>query len=474
MAYTEFYCQTTGDNTNAGSTTSNTPAYTSTNGNWNSATGVFTPSDGSNPSLSVNVGDWASVYIDGATLAVYIALVTAVTATTITVSLTFKSGTVPVTSATTRTIKVGGAWKGPNGAVIFPFNFLASTTRGTNDFIPRVNFKTGTYGVTASLTANQTFMTYQGYTNTPGDYCPGGRPVFDFTGSSMAAAALNSTVVGCLFADMIFQNNGNLVNLFLMSSNSIALRILAKTTAQTAINLGGGSTAIECEAYDYNRNTNAGIPGIEVGTGSVAIRCIAHDSSVGIGGGTTWGYRVSNGVCIGCIAYGNQSIGFLCNTTNFIPRFIGCDAYNNGTHGFSLDTASNTNQAYLENCNAFKNGGYGYNCQSGSLTRLNAQMTLFNCASGQGRMKNTSGRHNNFNITDVDPILYPSGDVPWKDIARNDFTLVHPLAKNSGRGRFNQFQQASQLTRGYPDVGAASAYDLASVLNFDSPRQGIY
>lgn len=36
MAFTEFYCQTTGSNLNAGSTTDDAAIYTATNGGWSS------------------------------------------------------------------------------------------------------------------------------------------------------------------------------------------------------------------------------------------------------------------------------------------------------------------------------------------------------------------------------------------------------------------------------------------------------
>src|SRR5512139_2727305 len=121
MAYTEFYCDpVNGSNLNAGSTTDAAAVYTATNGGWDSGTGVFTPAAG-DPSATVSVGMFASVYLDAATVAVFVGRVTAVDSTTVTVSLTVKIGTAPATSANGRTIKVGGAWKGPNAAVNWPF-----------------------------------------------------------------------------------------------------------------------------------------------------------------------------------------------------------------------------------------------------------------------------------------------------------------------------------------------------------------
>src|SRR5215472_6750624 len=96
-AFTEFYMNaSTGSNLNGGSD-AGTVTYTSTNGNYNAGTGVFTPTDGSNPvTAGVTVGQFASIYIDGATVGVFVTRVTAVTNATngtITTSLTIAAGT---------------------------------------------------------------------------------------------------------------------------------------------------------------------------------------------------------------------------------------------------------------------------------------------------------------------------------------------------------------------------------------------
>src|SRR5262252_6884091 len=89
-AFTEFYCQSGGDNLNAGSTTGNTAVYTSANGNWNGST-IFTVQDGTNPSASIAVGDFVSVYANGSTQTGFVARVTAVQNAT--------NGTVTITSS---------------------------------------------------------------------------------------------------------------------------------------------------------------------------------------------------------------------------------------------------------------------------------------------------------------------------------------------------------------------------------------
>src|SRR5262245_7681928 len=112
MAFSEFYITGTGDNVNAGSTTANAASVTSTNGDWgNAAANRFTAASGT-PFSAVNVGEWASVYLDGAVTAVYVAQVTAVNAggASIDLSSTIKMGTAPATGATGRSCKIGGAW----------------------------------------------------------------------------------------------------------------------------------------------------------------------------------------------------------------------------------------------------------------------------------------------------------------------------------------------------------------------------
>lgn len=120
MAFTEFYISTLGSNLNSGSSNSTNAQFTSTNGNWQ-AGGIanFRIRDAQNPTGNVNVGDFASIYNDGAAEAVYIVRITAVQNATngnISVSLGNSAGTAPTNATSGRTIKVGGAWKGPTNA----------------------------------------------------------------------------------------------------------------------------------------------------------------------------------------------------------------------------------------------------------------------------------------------------------------------------------------------------------------------
>jgi hypothetical protein len=171
MAYTEFYAQTTGSDLNAGSGRTDAAAFTYVSavvvGGWNAATGVFTVATGNPSGDGVAVGDFASVYVtSGATVAVFIGRITTRDTTTITVSLTAKSGTPPATDALgATTIKVGGAWKGPNGASLFPWTLIQNTMTNASGHVPRTRFLSGTdYVLTAGGTySNAGPAVYSGY-----------------------------------------------------------------------------------------------------------------------------------------------------------------------------------------------------------------------------------------------------------------------------------------------------------------------
>lgn len=93
MALSNFYIQSGGNNANAGSDTNNAASVTVTNGAWSTVTNIFTGVTGTEFAGTV-VGDWASIYVDGATVAVFLAQITAVGAlgVSITVSATIKFG----------------------------------------------------------------------------------------------------------------------------------------------------------------------------------------------------------------------------------------------------------------------------------------------------------------------------------------------------------------------------------------------
>src|SRR5215471_19155173 len=100
MAFTEFYVQSTGSDVNAGSDTNTKASVTQTNGGWSTVTNIFTAASGT-PFSGTSVGDYASIYVDGATTTGFVAQITQINGggASITVSTTIKMGTAPTTSA---------------------------------------------------------------------------------------------------------------------------------------------------------------------------------------------------------------------------------------------------------------------------------------------------------------------------------------------------------------------------------------
>lgn len=178
MAYDEFYMtgESGSNNLNAGSTSADAggagaASVTSVNGDWgNAAANRFTAASGT-PFSAVNVGEWASIYLDAATAVVYIGKVTAVNAggASIDLSATVKLGTAPTSGATGRSCKIGGAWQNANA---FTGSLLAAGTLGTS---MRFNVKAGIYANTStsrSFSCNGTSQYHfwlRGYKTTPGD-----------------------------------------------------------------------------------------------------------------------------------------------------------------------------------------------------------------------------------------------------------------------------------------------------------------
>src|SRR6266478_815868 len=289
MAFQEFFCKSGASNLNGGALStgaepSTTAAYTSTNGGWSTTTHKFTPSDGSNPSSTVSVGDWASIYIDGATVAVCTARVTAVTNAVngdITVSGTSLGGTFPTTSATTRSIKVGGAWLGPNGTQMFPFSMsgMGSMTDASSNK-PRINLKNDqTYSVTASLTIGSG-STVQGYSSSVDD---GGKATIDGGTSGASYVLVSFSSANMVIRDLIIQHNGatGSANGLNVSGGGMCHRVVVNNVRGTGINASSSAGLIECEVYSANQNNTLQAYSLS-STSMTLVRCIAHDNN-GVG-----------------------------------------------------------------------------------------------------------------------------------------------------------------------------------------------
>lgn len=466
MAFTNFYCNASaGANINAGDLTAN-GVVTSTNGAWSTVTNIFTAVGGT-PFSGVTVGDFASVYIDGATTAVYIARVTTVGAggLTLTLDTTAISGTAPTTSATGRSCTTGGAWKGPNAAENFPFGFVAAAMKNVAGDLVRVNLKNNaTYNITAAITHNLTgYIRFEGYTTTAGD---GGRAIIDggTAGASYVLLTISAGNGGRHIKNLICQNNGasaTAVGITIGSGNGddILEGVVVNNVRGSGFSISNNNTqVVECEAYACNQSNTNGSAGFQTSIETCFVRCNAHDNAGNQNAGFYWSGG-TGGSAIGCIADTNGLYGFRFADQLGGKTLIGCDAYNNGSDGVRIAGTGGFGYAMnISNCNFVKNGGYGINLTAGISVG-----SLFNCGFGAGTQANSSGQTNG--ITGVDTstcVTYANDVTPWVDPANGDFRINLAAAKGAGRGTFTETAASYSGSIGYPDIGAAQHLELGS------------
>lgn len=469
MSFSEFYCQTTGSNLNAGSTTSDAASVTETNGDWgNAAANRFTAASGT-PFSGVLAGEWASVYLDGATVAVYIAQVTGITGggAGVNLSSTIKMGTAPATGATGRSIKIGGAWKGPNGAEAFPFGFVQALPTGTDP--PRVNLKAGTnYAITAAMTQGNTGPIYwRGYTATIAD---GGKAQIDGGTSGASYILLTASGRQNTYIDLIFANNGatgSAAGVSATADDCLFRRCVFHDLRGGGLLIANGYGE-ECEAYACNQSNTATTAAFSSQLGNLAVfkRCIAHDNTGSNTSGFTTGTASGDALeCSQCIADSNGSHGFLARGRQR-SRFFHCDAYNNGGDGIRISIVTTGGAVFVENCNLVKNGGYGIN-RTDTLSNL----FVVNCGFGSGTMANTSGQTNGMSGPSAEgSVTYASNSSPWADADNGDFRISLAGAKGAGRASFTETAASYTGTVGYPDIGAAQHLESGSGSNLSKAR----
>lgn len=460
MAFTEFCCRSGGSNLNAGTRTgSSTEPGTSADltyaaGSYVQGTGVFTVASGDPAADGVAVGDFAALDTGGATAA-FIARVTARTSTTITLSTTVKSGTNPANG--TYTLRIGGAWLGPNAAVSFPFGFVQTTMVNANSDRPRVNFKNDqTYSVTASMSHNSTTgpTTFQGYTTSYGDL---GKATFDGGTSGASYVLLTATSSAyCRWLDLIFTNNGATGN-----ANGVTATGVGHEWRRCVFHdfLGNGFTSppasdiVECEAYACNKSNSSSSGGFNTTqTSSVYKRCYSHDNA------------------------GSNAHGFYANPAGAGITYVDCISENNGSHGFGFQQSGTCS---FVNCVAWNNGKDGIHAVVGNcsihmencILGLNAAGYGFrgvDVTSGYAVMRkcafysNTSGETTVINPSLEEGSITLSAD-PFVDAANGDFRLNSTAGggaacRNAGIGLFNQTSPAAG-TIAYPDIGAVQHQD---------------
>ena len=454
ITHTEFTVRSGGSNLYAGTLdgvneASTTPLVSYTNGNWNSATGVFTPASGNPVTDGVTTDHWVSIYNDGAGAPTgFIAAVMAVSSTTITVSLTRKSGTAPTTSATARTMVVGGAWSGPTGSTAFPFGFAQNTMTDASGNFYRINFKndqtpTMTAAITHSLAGEGVF---QGYTTTFGD---GGRVTLQGATTGASYIALTLSGGSNILRDFIIKNNGltGTANGLVVSTTAktILERVVVNTVRGNGIFSSATAYVSQCEVYAWGSGNNAA--GIRFsGGGSLADRCFAHDDA---GTGNS-GFDIgATGISIlQCVTDTVSGSGLTMGA--FFAYVDGCNFYNCTAAGIITTNAASV--VLAKNCILSNNGTFGIN---NSVT--GGYIRALDCAF----FSNTSGQMNGV-VDDVGSVTL-SGN-PFTDAANGDFTLNNTsgagaACRGTGMGNFTQTATSYAGTIGYPDIGAAQHQD---------------
>ena len=461
MAYTEFYCDaSSGSNMNGGSD-AGAPAFSSNNGSWNQGTGVFTPTSG-DPSLSVGVGDFASVFNDGATSPVFCGRVTAVSSTTITVSVAAGSacGSAPTTSATGRSIIVGGAWKGPNVADPFPFNRAGwNGCRNAADDPTRINLKSGTnYAITAgiSMTAtNNDGITIQGYTTTPGD---GGRATID-GGTSGASFVLFTCTAKLLIADLIFQNNGATgsasgITVGINSQGAVLVeRCKVANVRGNGIHGNTGQLQLhDCEVTGANQSNSVNLAGIATNSSYTMVinRCTISSNT----GSNTDGVRVATSYSVVIIdsTIANNGKDGVYQVGGGQLFMKGCRVHGNTGDGVELAATGANLTHWYENCLFTNNGGYGV---TSPTARPNIRFR--NC----GFYSNASGEVHANIYNRVGSVTLTGS--PYNDAANGDFGLnstagAGAACRGAGIGTFTDTIY-SGTTTSYPNIGGVQHQD---------------
>jgi hypothetical protein len=391
---------------------------------------------------------FASVYVDGASVGVFVGRVTAVDddLDTITVSLTAKSGNAPSNGTGTRTIKVGGAWKGPNAAENFPFNFVQATMTNAAGDYPRINLLNvdGTYSVTASIAhANAGLIVWQGGTNAADDL---GKATIDGGSAGASYNLLNLTVNLNRFVDVIFNQNGatgSAVGVFAnMAAGNIVtfMRCVASNMKGVGFQNNQVVRYIECESFG-----NGGSGFNFNGASHEAVRCIAHNNTA------TNGFQSngSDGSCIDCVADTNTGPGFSITAAAEFT-LVRCSSYNNTTAGLLVNAASSV--VYAESCIFELNGTYGVNNNTST-----SDVVIAKCAF----RSNTSGETNG--AIDATGSITATAST-MVDPANGNFTPATAEVKNAGRGAFTQAAGSySSSSTSYSDVGAVQHLESPSV-----------
>lgn len=438
-----MYVQTTGNSMNAGTTTADSAAYTSTSGNWD-GTSIFTPADGSTPSSSVAVNDWLSVYPNGTTSgAVFIAQVTNVAAGVngaITVSTTAKFGAAPVSGTGTRSCKAGGAWADETALVQLGATTIPQSTK--------VNWKKGTYTFAAARTialagAATTPLWIAGYDTTPGDLDTAvddtltppllalGANLLTTSGSTQTWSSFDVTSTRSGLAWTTSSTNGHFKRIKISNSSA--------NTAAAAFQINAGSTVVS-SCY-FNAPSTATANGtVQMSSGATFIECVFED-----GGNCCINCGTNTCYFIGCVLNGKAHCAqaILASTGGIIAQR--CTILN-VTDGIKW-TGAPAGGSQVAHCIFYTCTGWGINNASGTNTSAVFIDTnsFYNMTSGQQT-----------GVGDL-PIFLAQSESSDPLTSSSDFT---PITGSKAKAFVDKFRGQSYST--YHDLGAVQHQDSGS------------
>lgn len=466
--WSSFYVTPTGSKVNSGSTADDAALVTFVNGNWDASTGIFI---GIGADLSaVTVGMFASIYVDGAEISAFVGRITAFNDTTdaVTVSLLTKTGTAPSTSATGRSMKIGGAWMGPSLNTLtnvagFPFNFVNANLTNTS-FEPVMVWIKGNADGSAAYTATNSFahasnhVNFCGYTNTIGD--AGIAVTSGFTNP----VPFNLFTVGandCRFKQLGFYNNGwtpgdasgaYMVNI--TGTGNRMERVRFFESARTGLRVGGsGTRLLECEFNRCNRDGANGHAQLLITEESAHTRLFVHNSDKP--------ESDSDGILIindspetvminDSIISHNRGVGININNSGANVILNNCTIASNGNHGVVFDVPNSINGSHVEiqNCIFVLNYGYGV---SGETNLLWGPMMSTN-SFYSNRLGHIAGVNPSF----IGGTNFLSED-PFENTATGDFRLkttgAGALLRGTARGDFLSHTNIA-ANYSHRDVGA--------------------
>ncbi len=454
--FTEFYVQNTATNVNSGTSSSDTPHASYTSGSW-TTNGLYTPPSGNPSSDGVTNGMFAAIFYDGSPTNMFVARITNVTTTTFSTSTNIFSGAIPTNRVLTASARIGGAWKGPNGAEGFPFGFVTAITTNLTANPVRVNFKGGyTNNITAAMSASNVDITFQGYTNTVAD---GGKCVIDGGTSGAAYILLSLSGNRVNLIDFIFQNNGassTAAGLSISGANQYLSRVTVQNTRGSGVNTGGSGQVYE-QVVVTGCNQGSAASGAGFFINGAAVNRFINCVSIYNTNGTTHGWNTATGnnrdFCLfNCISAFNSGAGVKLDTgVNDDCTISHCDFYNNTLDGILQDAGSGPNKFGVYNSNFVSNGVWGIGKTDTALCHL--------ISINNGFRGNASGEvDTDYQTTNM--IYFSSGKIsytsmPYLDAPNANFTMNTAEGKSTARGGFGTFTN----TPAYLDMGATDHVD---------------